>query len=90
MLKLYCRDECPRCASIEEDLERLTVASEVVRLAPGQRLPEELPRDARLPVLVDGDEAFQGSDAILERLEEMEGFKKLWYKYQSDVCYCEE
>ena len=27
---------------------------------------------------------------IIAYLEELEGFKQLWYKFQSDACYCDQ
>jgi hypothetical protein len=41
-------------------------------------------------VLVDGEETFEGSDKIIRHLEELEDFARLWRKYQSDACYCDD
>jgi hypothetical protein len=41
-------------------------------------------------VLRDGDEVFEGSKAVADHLEEMKEFKRQWYKFQSDACYCDE
>jgi len=35
---------------------------------------------------VDGEKVVQGSDLIVARLEEIEKFKELWDKFQSDAC----
>jgi glutathione S-transferase len=90
MIKLYRRADCPRCSDIEDALEQLGVAFRVFKVAPGEPLPAGLPEGGRMPVLVDGEEVFQGSSSILDHLEETAAFKALWYKYQSDACYCEE
>ncbi len=90
MIRLYCRVDCPRCGDVVEVLEQLAVAFDVVKVARGDSLPAELPEGAHLPVLTDGDEVFQGSEEILDHLEQVKDFKALWYKYQSDACYCEE
>jgi len=90
MIRLYCRADCPRCNDIVDVLQQLAVAFDVVEVAPGEVLPAELPEGAQLPMLADAEEAYQGSGTILDHLEQMKDFKALWYKYQSDACYCEE
>jgi hypothetical protein len=39
---------------------------------------------------MDDKEIIQGKDKILAHLEDLEGFKEQWYKFQSDACYCVE
>jgi hypothetical protein len=39
---------------------------------------------------VDEKKVVQGSDPIADRLEEIEKFKELWDKFQSDACSCDE
>jgi|GEM_PF-975058 len=97
MITLYRTTNCPRCGLIEDALGELAIACEVVtgsadELAAGLASggAEPMPPNTRPPVLVDDGQVFQGSDAILEHLEELENFKELWYKYQSDACYCGE
>ena len=90
MIELYRRMDCPRCADIVDALEQLAIAFEVFTVAPGNPLPAMLPEGAHLPVLIDGEEVFQGSASIPHHLGETAAFKALWYKYQSDACYCQE
>jgi hypothetical protein len=44
----------------------------------------------RSPLLIDEGKIIQGSKNIINHLNELEEFKNQWYKFQSDVCYCEE
>ena len=70
-------------------MEDLGIAHKVV-LVPQEGVPDELmARAARPPVLVDDEKIIQGIKNIIAYLEEMKEFKELWYKYQSDVCYCD-
>jgi hypothetical protein len=39
--------------------------------------------------LVDDGRVIQGAGAIFVYLEELEELKRVWLKYQSDVCYCD-
>jgi hypothetical protein len=41
-------------------------------------------------VLVNGGNTFQGHKGIIAHLQELDGFMDLWYKFQSDACYCDE
>jgi len=89
MLILYRTPGCPRCSDIQEALEDLSVAHKVVQVRARDDLPQQLRDRYSLPLLVDEDEIVQGSARILEHLERLEHFKELWYKFQSDVCYCD-
>ncbi len=89
MLTLYRKPNCPRCASIQEALEQLAIKHKVVEVSDAAELPGEL-TEGRLPALVDEDGTFQGAGAIADHLQELDEFKKLWYKYQSDACYCDD
>jgi hypothetical protein len=51
---------------------------------------DEVPSVTTLPALVDEEKVVQGSDPIVARLEEIEKFKELWDKFQSDTCSCDE
>jgi hypothetical protein len=62
----------------------------VVKIPPGRPLPQDMPSGVSLPVLIDEDGVFEGAGAILDHLRELEALKDLWYKFQSDVCYCED
>ncbi len=90
MIVLYCRSGCPRCTSVREALEDLAIDARVVEVAEGAALPDTLPSGARLPVLTDEGKTYRGGAAILEHLAELRLFKEEWYRYQSDVCYCDE
>jgi glutathione S-transferase len=90
MTILYCRASCPRCTSVREALEELAIECRIVQVAPGAPMPEGLPAGARLPVLIDEGEAYLGSGAVLDHLEELRLFKEDWYRFQSDACYCDE
>jgi len=90
MFVLYVTPDCPRCSDIRSALEELAIAHRVVEVPgppEGRTSPEGV---SGPPALVDGDDVFQGSRAILDHLEEIERFKELWYKFQSDACYCDE
>ncbi len=89
MITLYRTPDCPRCSDIQSTLRDMAVAHEVVVLESADRLPAGLEADA-LPVLVDDGAVVQGAEAIFERLEELEGFREQWYRFQSDACYCDE
>jgi hypothetical protein len=53
-------------------------------------LKDVLPKLKRLPAMDDEGKLYQGIDAIMKHLEELEAFKEQWYKFQSDACYCDE
>lgn len=90
MITLYRLSGCPRCTAIEEVLREMAVAHSVVEVDSVAQLPNDLRETHAPPILVDGDEVIQGSQAILIHLEELAHFKELWYKFQSDACYCDE
>ena len=90
MLTLYRAPACPRCSGIQEVLEELAIAHQVVEVRTAADLPEDLRSAGAVPILLDGDEVFLGSDRILEHVEKLKDFKALWYKYQSDACYCDD
>jgi len=89
MITLYRTPDCPRCAGIQDTLEDLAIAQKVIEVDSVDEVPEKL-EHGRLPVLRDGDEVFEGSKAVADHLEEMKEFKRQWYKFQSDACYCDE
>jgi len=49
-----------------------------------------LPQGTQPPVLVDGDKVVQGGSDIFAYLDELQELKRVWLKYQSDVCYMDE
>ncbi len=90
MITFYRTRKCESCAAIQDALEELCVAHETLLLEAPEDLPAELAETCRPPVLVDGRDVLCGSAEIVAHLEKLERFKELWYKYQSDVCYCDE
>ena len=90
MITFYRTPNCPRCSQIQGALEDLVIAHRVVVVRDRSEIAGLLPEGAKLPVLVDNDEVIQGSGAILRHLEELEKFKELWDKFQSDACHCDE
>jgi glutaredoxin len=89
MLKFYRTSDCPRCGHIQDALEKLNIVHEVIQTEKAESI-EGLPQGMKLPVLVDEEKLFEGSEAILRHLEELEEFKTEWYKFQSDSCYCND
>ncbi len=89
MLKFYRTSNCPRCRRIQDALEDLNIVHEVILTARPESVAD-LPKGIKLPVLVDEGKLFEGSEAILKHLEELEEFKAEWYKFQSDSCYCND
>jgi glutaredoxin len=90
MMKLFRTADCPGCRAIEEILEELCIAHEVVSISQDTNSREIPPEGTSPPVLVDGEEIVQGSGNIISHLEKLEEFRKMWYKFQSDACYCDE
>jgi glutaredoxin len=89
MIVLYRTRGCPRCSAVQEALEEMALAHRVVEVDS----PSDVaigPSVRKLPVLCDGEEVFEGAAAVGEHLKELRAFRKLWYKYQSDACYCDD
>lgn len=73
MLKLYQREQCPFCRKVRQEIENQGLSVEAVyvdKLASERRELLALPgaQNAEVPVLVDGKEVIQGSDAIVDHL----------------------
>ena len=90
MITLYQTPGCPGCGAILEALVEMVIAHEVVEVDSVADLPPGLEGAGELPVLVDGGQVVSGVQAVLDHLHELEGFRALWYKFQSDACYCDE
>lgn len=90
MIILYITKHCSGCAGIDETLKELCIAHKTVVLGPDDQLPAQFSSAKKPPVLVDGEEVIQGSEKIVQHLQELAEFKALWDKYQSDACYCGE
>jgi glutathione S-transferase len=90
MIYFYRTGDCKWCGSIQDALEEMVLAHEVILVNKGEKLPEGLPEGSKPPVLLDDKEVIQGSDNILKHLEKLKKFKALWEKFQTDACYCDE
>ena len=90
MLKLIATDNCPGCKAVAEAMEELCIAHEVIFVSEKDDSKDKLPKGTRPPVLIDEGKIVQGSKNIIAHLEKLSEFKELWYKYQSDACYCDE
>ncbi len=89
MITLYRTKNCPQCSRIQEALEDMAVAHGVKIVDTPDDVPEDTSHNT-LPVLVDGDTVIEGMEAVSDHLEDVEEFKRQWYKFQSDACYCDE
>ena len=87
MITFYRTEDCPSCSHIQDVLEELCVAHKVIIVQKGDN--KLLPKGVNAPCIIDDKRIAQGKDEMLEYLDELEEFKELWYKYQSDACYCE-
>ncbi len=90
MITFYRTRNCKACANIQDVLEDMCISHKTIVLASASELPDELDAGGPPPVLVDEHEVVQGRDNILAHLEKLEEFMELWYKFQSDACYCDE
>ena len=90
MITFYRTHQCKSCAALQDALEELSIAHETVILESADGLPAKLARCGSPPILVDGHDVIEGHENIITHLEELEQFKKDWYKFQSDACYCDE
>lgn len=88
-MTFYRTKNCPGCRTIEETLNELVMTVRCVALQDKSELPAKL-SGRKLPLLVDEGRIIEGPEKILEHLEQLADFKKQWYKYQSDACYCGE
>lgn len=90
MITFYRTKHCKGCQGIQTILEEMTLAHEVVIVEKSNEDIPGLPPGIRPPAMMDDKELIKGKRAIFAHLEEMEGFKEQWYKFQSDACYCDE
>lgn len=86
MLKFYRKSDCTNCLNIQNLLEELNYDFKVVVIEQ-ENTVDDLPEDIMLPVLIENNNIFQGSNAILKRIDELESFKVLGTN-QSISCYC--
>ncbi|MCM8814266.1 MAG: hypothetical protein NC924_10120 [Candidatus Omnitrophica bacterium] len=90
MLTLYRTKQCPRCITITSALEQLEFARTAIVIENRTALRQRFPAVKQFPVLVDEGKIYAGANAVLTRLTELQELKDLWYKFQSDACYCDE
>jgi len=90
MFIFYRTPNCLGCNQIQEVLERLVIAHKVVTVHSVKGIKNKVPDAFKLPILVDEEKVIQGSETILAHLEEIEKFKELWDKFQSDACSGDE
>jgi len=90
MIIFYKTKNCQSCRTIEDMLTELCMPFKVMALEDRDELPKTLPADASLPLLIDEQKILQGPTEIINHLEELGRLKEQWYKFQSDVCYCDE
>ena len=90
MMTFFRTEDCEGCGTIQEALEQLCIAHETVVVGSEAELPAEAAGQGGPPILVDEQEVIRGSREIINHLEELERYKAQWYKYQSDVCYCDD
>ena len=88
-MTLYRHKECESCQEIEDTLREMVISCEVVAAEPRPR-SDDLPAEAKAPVLVDGEKVIEGEKSIFEYLDTLKEFSRQWYKYQSDACYCDD
>ena len=90
MITFYKNPACPQCEETQEALENLAIAHKVVPVPTEAGRVEQMPQGKRAPLLVDGDEMFEGHEAINRHFDELEEFVALWRKFQTDACYCDD
>lgn len=88
-MKLYRHQNCTNCQMIEESLKEMVMSFETIYMKDYPKT-DGLPEQQESPVLVDEGRVFEGERPIMDHLDELKKFREDWYKYQSDVCYCEE
>ena len=89
-MKFFRTENCAGCDTIQEVLEDMCIAHEVIIVDEKEKSSKSLPNAIDPPVLADNGKIVQGAENIIDYLDELEEFKELWYKFQSDACYCDE
>ena len=82
--------KCKGCIAIQDALKELCIVHETIVVENPTELPYELRKIGEMPILVDEDNVICGEKNVLVHLEKLAKFKELWYKYQSDACYCND
>lgn len=78
------------CDAIQDMLKKLCIVHEIISVDENEKSITSAPDVGKPPVLIDNGQVVRGAGNIIDYLDELEGFKELWYKYQSDACYCDE
>ena len=90
MITFYRTTEDAGDQEIQEALQELCLAHEVVLVTASGAGRRGLPEGTRPPVLIDDGAVYQDRNAIYAHLGELKAIRELWYKYGSDACYCGE
>ena len=83
MVELYRAEQSPLADEIEETLQDLVVAHEVIRVGSGE--PRSAPAPS-LPALRHGDDVVTGEEALRSYLESLQELMEDWGRFQSDSC----
>ncbi len=90
MITFFRIEGCRQSDAIQEALEEMSLAHQVVRLSSAGQRHAGLPEGISPPALLDDGQCFEGYSAILRRLEQLREFKADWERFQSDACYCDD
>jgi len=90
MIIFYRTKTCSGCDIIEDELKRMRLACEIMISQEGCSPPRPLDNTDKPPVLIDNGQVVRGTKAIIAHLGKLEEFKRLWEKFQSDACYCDD
>ncbi len=90
MITLYRTAEDPGGQEVQEALQELCLAHEVVLVTASGPSRGSITEETHPPVLVDEGKVYEDRSAILAHLEELRALRELWHKYGSDACYCDE
>jgi len=90
MIRFYCVHDDSASATIQDVLDELCIAHATIELESAADIPRDLAEQGDPPILVDGRDVITDPRRITTHLEGLERFKKQWYKFQSDACYCDD
>jgi hypothetical protein len=86
MIELYRTEDSKTAQDIENTLQELVLAHEVITVSPTQASPS-LPPGISLPALRDEGQFISGDQEIKAHLLYLTQMAHEWRKYQSDACY---
>lgn len=90
MIEVLYTEETPELRELLENLQRMSLAYNLVRLSEDDEGALRKLASGSWPVIRDGEKLVRGRNEIRTFLEELERFKQEWDKFQSDSCYCDE